>query len=209
MINLAASNPDIQYRHFSLDRNLSKGLGCNLGMDAMGGLVESEAVGANRNMNKSETYQYLTEQNITYEVTEHKAVFNMEELDSVNLPYPEWDAKNLFVRDDKKRNYYLITVKGNKRVDLKEFRKQHGLRALSFAAAEDLFAIMRLQPGSVTPLGILNDAEHRVHFYLDSEFVGNKIGVHPNDNTATVWMQADDLMKLIQKHGNEALFVKI
>ena len=115
-------------------------------MDAMGGLVESEAVGANRNMNKSETYQYLTEQNITYEVTEHKAVFNMEELDSVNLPYPEWDAKNLFVRDDKKRNYYLITVKGNKRVDLKEFRKQHGLRALSFAAAEDLFAIMRLQP---------------------------------------------------------------
>ena len=178
-------------------------------MDAMGGLVESEAVGANRNMNKSETYQYLTEQNITYEVTEHKAVFNMEELDSVNLPYPEWDAKNLFVRDDKKRNYYLITVKGNKRVDLKEFRKQHGLRALSFAAAEDLFAIMRLQPGSVTPLGILNDAEHRVHFYLDSEFAGNKIGVHPNDNTATVWMQADDLMKLIQKHGNEALFVKI
>ena len=28
------------------------------------------------------------------------------------------------------------------------------------------------------------------------------VGVHPNDNTATVWMQADDLMKIIQKHGN-------
>ena len=160
-------------------------------------------------MNKEETYQFLTGQHISYEVTEHKAVFNMEELDSIVLPYPEWDAKNLFVRDDKKRNYYLITVKGDKRVDLKEFRKRHGLRALSFASAEDLLAIMGLHPGSVTPLGILNDAEHRVRFYLDSEFAGNKIGVHPNDNTATVWMQADELMELLQKCGNEVDFTEI
>ena len=111
-------------------------------------------------------------------------------------------TKNLFVRDDKKRNYYLITMKGNKRVDLKAFRRQRGLRALSFAAAEELFDIMKLIPGAVTPLGILNDAEHRVQVFMDVEFVGNKIGVHPNDNTATVWMQADDLMKIIQKHGN-------
>ena len=128
--------------------------------------------------------------------------FNMEEADAVDLPYPEWGAKNLFVRDDKKRNYYLITMKGNKRVDLKAFRRQRGLRALSFAAAEELFDIMKLIPGAVTPLGILNDAEHRVQVFMDVEFVGNKIGVHPNDNTATVWMQADDLMKIIQKHGN-------
>lgn len=160
-------------------------------------------------MDKKEIYAFLTEQNIPYEVTEHKAVFNMEELDSVELPYPEWDAKNLFVRDDKKRNYYLITVKGDKRVDLKEFRRLRGLRALSFASADDLLHIMGLTPGSVTPLGILNDAEHRVHFYLDAEFNGNRIGVHPNDNTATVWMQADDLMKLIQSHGNAAEYTEI
>lgn len=160
-------------------------------------------------MRKTEVCQYLKEQKIDFEVTEHKAVFNMEELNTVELPYPEWDAKNLFVRDDKKRNYYLITVKGDKRVDLKEFRKQHGLRALSFASAEDLRSIMGLEPGSVTPLGILNDSEHKVHFYLDNEFAGNKIGVHPNDNTATVWMQANDLMRLIENHGNETEFAKI
>ena len=42
---------------------------------------------------------------------------------------------------------------------------------------------MKLIPGAVTPLGILNDAEHRVQVFMDVEFVGNKIGVHPNDNT--------------------------
>lgn len=160
-------------------------------------------------MNKEETYQYLRDQKISYEITEHPAVFNMEELDAVELPYPEWDAKNLFVRDDKKKNYYLITVKGEKRVNLKEFRKQQGLRPLSFASAEDLLEIMALQPGSVSPLGLLNDEKSRVRFFLDSEFDGNKIGIHPNDNTATVWLQAKDLMELIEKHGNEAEFVDV
>lgn len=160
-------------------------------------------------MNKSEIYQYLTEQKIAYEATEHPAVFNMEELDALHLPHPQWDAKNLFVRDDKKRNYYLITVKGDKRVDLKTFRKAHGLRPLSFASAEDLLSIMGLIPGVVSPLGILNDAQRRVSFYLDKEFDGGMIGVHPNDNTATVWVQANDLMDLIQKHGNDASFTEI
>ena len=160
-------------------------------------------------MNKAEVYHYLDEHNISYEVDEHQVVFNMEELNFIELRYPEWVAKNLFIRDDKKHNYYLITVKGDKRVDLKDFRKQHGLRALSFASSDDLLVIMGLTPGSVTPLGILNDREQKVHFYLDEEFAQNKIGIHPNDNTATVWMQSDDLMNLIQKHGNEAEYVEV
>ena len=160
-------------------------------------------------MNKTEIYQYLTENNIWYEITKHEAVYNMEELKAVELPYPEWDAKKLFVRDDKKRNYYLITVKGEKRVDLKEFRKQNGLRNLSFASEADLMEYMRLIPGAVSPLGLLNDPEHQVQFYLDAELAGNKIGVHPNDNTATVWMETDDLIKLIQNNGNEVHVVNI
>ena len=160
-------------------------------------------------MNKEEIYQFLTKHKIDYEKTEHRAVYNMEELNDVKLPYPEWDAKNLFIRDDKKRNYYLITVRGDKRVNLKEFRKQYGLRPLSFASADDLMAIMKLIPGAVTPLGLLNDKECKVHFYLDYEFTGNKIGIHPNDNTATVWLQADDLVDLIKEHGNEVNIVKL
>ena len=160
-------------------------------------------------MNKAETYQYLSERGIYYEITEHKAVFNMEELNSIELPYPEFDAKNLFVRDDKKRNFYLITVKGDKRVDLKEFRKKHGLRSLSFASADDLMTVLKLTPGSVTPLGLLNDVQLRVQFYLDAEFTGNLIGVHPNDNTATVWLQSAELVRLIREHGNEVYIVEL
>ena len=160
-------------------------------------------------MDKKETYEYLTKNGVEYEVTEHKAVFNMAELDSVELPYPDCDAKNLFVRDDKKRSYYLLSVKGDKRVDLKEFRKKHGLRPLSFASPEDLMSIMKLSPGSVTPLGLLNDDDIRVEFFLDSAFMGGLVGVHPNDNTATVWMKAEELVRIISAHGNKVNIVDI
>lgn len=160
-------------------------------------------------MNKQEIYEFLNARGISYEITEHPAVYNMEELAEITMPYPEWDAKNLFVRDDKKQNYYLITVRGDKRVNLKEFRRNHGLRNLSFASADDLSEILGLIPGAVTPLGLLNDENRRVCFYLDKEFAGNMIGVHPNDNTATVWLKSDDLLALVREHGNEAELAEI
>ena len=102
--------------------------------------------------------------------------------------------------------YYgdLITVKGDKRVDLKEFRKKNNTRPLRFASENDLMDILGLIPGAVTPLGILNDEERKVQVFLDREFLeGRKlIGVHPNENTATVWLKTEDLLDIIKEHGN-------
>lgn len=162
-------------------------------------------------MNKEEIYKLIKEKGYWHEITEHKAVYTMDEVNDIYVPYPEYDAKNLFVRDDKKRNYYLITVKGNKKVDLKEFRKNNNTRPLSFASENDLMTILNLIPGSVTPLGLLNDQELRVSFYLDKEFLTGKkiIGVHPNDNTATIWLKVEDLINLIKDHGNEVTIINL
>jgi len=162
-------------------------------------------------MNKQEVYDHLDKEGIWHEITEHAAVYNMAELSAIEIPYPEYDAKNLFVRDDKKKNYYLITVRGDKRVDLKEFRKAHDTRPLSFASADDLMNIMQLIPGAVTPLGLLNDSACMVSLYLDSDFFRGMglIGVHPNDNTATVWLKTKDLTEIIEKHGNAVHIIQL
>lgn len=162
-------------------------------------------------MNKEEVYAFLKEKGISFEATEHRAVFNMAELAEVRLPHPECDAKNLFVRDDKKQNYYLITVKGDKKVDLKAFRRANGLRPLSFASAEELADILKLSPGAVTPLGLLNDTARAVVFCLDREFTDEPrlIGVHPNDNTATVWLSTDDMLDIIRGHGNSVIITEV
>ena len=164
--------------------------------------------GGTNTMTKQETYDYLTSHGVDFEVTEHPAVFNMAEVAEIQLPHPEADAKNLFIRDDKKLHYYMITVQGGKRVDLKKFRKQHGLRNLSFASADDLKSILDLIPGAVTPLGLLNDQERRVELYLDAEFF-ELIGVHPNDNTATAWIKTNDLIRIITEHGNKVSVVEV
>lgn len=158
-------------------------------------------------MNKQQIYDYLQENSIWHEITEHKAVYNMAELAEVPCPYPEADAKNLFVRDDKKQNYYLITVKGEKRVNLKAFRKAQGTRNLSFASVEDLLKRLALIPGAVTPLGVLNDETRSVQVFLDQDFLQEPglVGVHPNENTATVWLKTEDLIRIIREHGNEVV----
>ena len=162
-------------------------------------------------MNKQEIYTLLSSRKIWHEVTEHKAVFNMAEVAEIALPYPEADAKNLFIRDDKKRNYYLITVKGDKRADLKAFRRQNNTRPLTFASDQEMMDILGLIPGAVTPLGLLNDQEHKVTFWLDQSFLEGegRIGVHPNDNTATVWLKTEDLLRLLRENGTKITLFEV
>ena len=155
-------------------------------------------------MNKDEIYNFIKEKGIWYEVTEHKAVYSMDDLKDVKLPYREGNAKNLFVRDDKKKNYYLIMVREEKRVNLSLFRKEFNTRPLTFASSEDLERILCLYPGAVSPLGLFNDNERKVKFYLDDDFYDEDIiGMHPNDNTASLWLKVKDLKDIIKEHGNE------
>ena len=155
-------------------------------------------------MDKQEIYKLLENRHLWHKVFTHKAVYNMAEMVAVSLPYPEADAKNLFVRDDKKQQYYLMTVQGNKRVNLKEFRKKNNTRPLSFASEEELMAILGLFPGAVTPLGLLNDTEHKVQCFIDRAFLDAPgiIGVNPHDNTATVFLKTRDLIEMIQMNDN-------
>lgn len=154
-------------------------------------------------MNKREVYDFLTARGVPFEATEHKAVFNMAEAAQLEVPHPEGDAKCLFVRDDKRQSYCLIVVKGDKRVNLNAFRRQNGLRPLCFASEDELASMLSLKPGAVTPLGVLNEREPRVKVFIDQALLNGMIGVHPNDNTATVWLKTSDLIDILRAHGNE------
>ena len=71
-------------------------------------------------------------------------------------------------------------------------------------------AIMDLIQAAVTPLGILNDAERKVQVFIDRELLDalGLIGVHPNDNTATVWLKTKDLIRIIKEHETAAILLK-
>ena len=158
-------------------------------------------------MNKPEVYEFLNQKNIPYRAYEHEAVFTVEAANALNLPDPECGAKNLFLRDDKKRNYYLFTLKDDRTVNIKELQAMIGSRKLQFASEDDLYKYMKLIRGSVTPLGTLNDEGRFVQVYIDAYYMGRQISIHPNENTATIYLNCDDLMQVIHEHGNTAEYL--
>ena len=162
-------------------------------------------------MDKQGIYNFLESRGVEFEAVEHGAVWTMDELQDVEIPHKEADAKNLFIRDDKKNNYYLITVRGNKRLDLKAFRKMYETRPLKFCDEDELKLKLDLFAGAVSPFGILNNEERDVQFFMDEDFIKDEglIGIHPNDNTATVFLKAKDLQEILIEHGNSVTLAEL
>lgn len=158
---------------------------------------------------KAEVLALLEGEGVAYELVEHGAVFTMEGMRALALPFESDVAKNLFVRDDKKRAYYLVALDGARQVPLKELRALLGSRPLSFASEADLAAKLGLVPGEVTPLGALNDEARTVEVIIDAAFEARgRIAVHPCDNTATLCLATADLIALLRAHGTPVRIVE-
>lgn len=161
-------------------------------------------------MSKEEVYLKLKELNIEYLKIDHIPIYTIDEANNLDIENKEYIAKNLFLRDDKKRNYYLLVVKSSKKIDLNDLKNKINSRRLSFASDIDLEKYLKLKKGSVTPLGVLNDVERKVKIIIDEDILKEEIvGVHPNDNDATVFMKTKDLIRLIELNGNLVEYAKV
>ncbi|WML34221.1 prolyl-tRNA synthetase associated domain-containing protein [Clostridium sp. OS1-26] len=159
---------------------------------------------------QEKVFEKLNELNIKYEVVNHPAVFTIEEMDALSITEQGDVCKNLFLRDEKGKRHFLVVLDKDKKADLKDIQKQLGSTRLSFASAERLDKYLKLQKGEVTPLGVINDEEGSVEVVFDNDLVGKtKLGVHPNDNTATVWISFEDLKKVVDQNGNKIKYLTI
>lgn len=151
----------------------------------------------------------LAERNIPYQLWEHPAVYTIEEMDALDLPTPEAVVKNLFLRDAKGRRYFLVVLSKEKQADLRALGERLGVK-LSFASPERLAACMGLEKGSVTPFGVLNDQERKVEVLLDQDLRTRPlVAVHPNENTATVALAPEDLLQVLEDHGNPVTWLEL
>ena len=151
----------------------------------------------------------LTERNIPYQLWEHPAVYTIEEMDALDLPAPEAVVKNLFLRDAKGRRYFLVVLSKEKQADLRALGERLGVK-LSFTSPERLAACMGLEKGSVTPFGVLNDQERKVEVLLDQDLRTRPlVAVHPNENTATVALAPEDLLQVLEDHGNPVTWLEL
>ncbi len=159
---------------------------------------------------KEKVFDFLQQSGIAYEVSEHPAVYTMEEMAQLGLDKLGTIPKNLFVRDGKGRQHFLITAAADTHIDLKALGEKLGVKKLSFASAERLQQYLGVTAGCVSPFGVLNDTQNAVTVIFDSKLAGlPKLGVHPNVHNATVWLSFEDLCKAIQKAGNTIQIIEI
>lgn len=161
-------------------------------------------------LDKEKVYKTLDEKGINYEVVEHEAVFTIEEMDKLDITSKGNVVKNLFVRNAKGNEHYLIVLGKDKKANLSNVQEQLGCTKLSFGSDERLMKHLKLTKGAVSPFGILNNEDHKVVVVFDKDLMGMKrLGIHPNDNTATVFIDFDDLKKLLESEGSKIKYIKI
>ncbi|NOS67475.1 MAG: prolyl-tRNA synthetase associated domain-containing protein [Candidatus Peribacteraceae bacterium] len=156
-------------------------------------------------------YTFLSQHGIAYQRFDHEAVFTCEQAKDVRTePMPGKDTKNLFLRDEKGRRHFLVTVGHEKQVDLKALKQLFDVQKLSFASPERLKAHLDVEPGSVTLLGLVNDAAHAVEVFIDDAvWSAEAVCCHPLVNTATLCISHEGIEKFLQATGHAWRVVNI
>ena len=160
-------------------------------------------------LSEQEILQLLEKHHINYIVRKHEPIFTVAEGEALGLPNVQAAVKSLLLTDDKHQSFYLVVMPLDKRLDLKELRAKIGYRRLTMASAEELMQLLQLSPGAVTPLGLLQDSEHKVQTFFDAELKENTIATHLDSNTATVWLKCQKLVHLLEEKGHKSTYLNL
>lgn len=138
---------------------------------------------------------------------DHPAVFRVEEGLELKAAMPGAHTKNLFLKD-KKGRLWLISARQDTVVDLKRAPKTIGSDKLSFGNEALLYETLGVRGGSVTALGLINDAERRVTFVLDKAlWDADIVNFHPLTNMATTALGQADFRRFLSLIGREPMVV--
>lgn len=163
-----------------------------------------------KRIGKKEIFEILNEKNIVYEKFDHIPVFTVAEADMISFPDYTADSKNLLLRDKKTDSYFLIITGAHKALDLKTLKTALGAKSLSFAAPDRLMEYFGIIPGAVSPLGALNDTEHKVLIIFDEELRGaSHFAAHPNENDCTLLLAVSDIEKLLTDFGACVIYMPL
>jgi len=156
-------------------------------------------------------YEFLDDLKVDYVYLDHQEEFSMGDAADADEAIGVVGAKNVFLRDKKRRHYLLVLVNGTRRVDLNQISELTGIKKLTFCHEDDLEEVLGLTPGAVTPFGLPNDPDGRVQLIIDESLKDEELfAMHPCVNTVTVRMSNRDFMdKVIPAMGHEPIFAAL
>ncbi len=159
---------------------------------------------------QSELYEILNNLNIPYEYHEHPPVATIETAIAHWKDYNSGRCKNIFFRNHKGDKHYLIILEHLRQLNIHDLEKRLMQGKLTFASDKRLKQYLGVEPGSVSPFGLINDIENNVHVFIDEKLrESERLAFHPNVNTATLVITRADLIRFLDYTGNTYEFIKL
>lgn len=148
-------------------------------------------------------FVFLTGLGIAHSTVTHPPLFTVEQSQALRGTIPGGHTKNLFLKN-KKDAVYLVVAPEQARVDLKVLHHRLGAGRFSFGSADLMRDLLGVEPGAVTPFGVINDTERRIRVVIDAGLMESAvINCHPLVNTMTTSIARDDLVKFLLATGHE------
>jgi Ala-tRNA(Pro) deacylase len=162
-------------------------------------------------MTESDTLlAHLETSEIEVRTFEHPAVHTVDESKALRGAIPGMHTKNLFLRDGK-RNFYLFVTDEDAAINLKQLSRRIGAKGgLSFGSPDALQELLRIRPGAVSVLALVNDEQRRVKLVLDKRLeTTTAINCHPLSNERTTSLSQTAFAKFLATIGREAVYISL
>ena len=156
-------------------------------------------------------YDLLDRLNIAFERVDHEAAMTMEDCAAVDEILGTIICKNLFLCNRQNTRFYLLMMPADKPFHTRDLGAQIGSARLSFASPAYMEQYLDITPGSVSIMGLMNDADNRVQLLIDKPVIESaKLACHPCINTSIILMNTRDVLeKYLPAIHHEAIIVDL
>lgn len=159
---------------------------------------------------QKELYELFRDLAIQYEYHEHPALATIEDAKIHWKDYKSGRCKNIFFRNHKGDRHYLVILEHLRQLNIKDLEKRLRQGKLTFASDQRLKKHLGVEPGSVSPFGLINDTEKHVHLFIDEKLnESDRLAFHPNINSATVVISKSDFVRFLEYTGNTYEFIRL
>lgn len=158
--------------------------------------------------------EYLNSKSINYQLEQHEEVFTVEAMmaQKVLQDAPGMVVKNLFVKDKKKKDLWLITTRHDLNFKLSQLAKKLSVKDFRMAEEAKMIELLGVAQGCATPMALLNDKEKKVKLILDSELIENDqtlVWSHPLVNDHSIGLSAAEFNTFLNSLDRSDDIIKV
>ncbi len=149
---------------------------------------------------------------IAHRTVGHPPVFTVEESKALRPDLPGGHSKNLFLRPQKGEGAFLLAVlEEDRKVSVNALARAIGAPKVSFGDAAALLAHLGVEPGSVTPFGLVNARPGAVRAVFDRHLMTGFewVNFHPLTNAMTTAIRPADLLRFLESLGHAPELVEV